>query len=104
MDTGIGICFGGWGYLSGGLLYEALVGELEGPAEGLARVLAEGFLVGEVDVQVVGGVIGGVHATVTVKDGKVSLFFLILQDESGHVNSVTSQVCSQQNVDRGPSS
>lgn len=80
--------FGLPGYLSGGLLHEALIGELEGPAEGLARVLAEGFLVGEVDVQVVGGVIGSIHATVTVKHGEVSLLFLILQDESGHMTSV----------------
>lgn len=84
----MGILFFWWGYLSGGLLHKALVGELEGPAEGLARVLAEGFLVGEVDVQVVGGIIGSIHATVTVKHCKVSLFFLILWDESGHMTSV----------------
>lgn len=70
-------------YLSGGLLHKALVRELEGPAQGFAGVLAEGLLVNEVDVEVVGSVNGSVHAAVTVEHSKVSLFLLLLETTRG---------------------
>lgn len=76
-------------YLSGGLLHKAFIGELEGPAEGLAGILAEGFLVSQVDVQVVGSINGSVDAAVAIEHCKVSLFFLILQDKTGHMTLLT---------------
>lgn len=77
-------------YLSSGLFHKALVGELERPAEGLAGVVAEGFLPYEVHVEVVGSINGGVHATVTIKHSEIGLLFLILLDDTSHMTTPSS--------------
>lgn len=74
-------------YLSAGLLHKALVGDLEGSAERRDRVLVEAFLLHQVDVEVVGGVVGSVHAAVAVEHPEVGLFLLILRDGSRSVST-----------------
>lgn len=79
-------------YLSPGLFHKALIGELECPAEGLARVVAEGFLPYKIHMEVVGRINGGVHTTVSVKHGKIGLFVLILPDDTSHMTILHEQV------------
>ena len=69
-------------YLPGSLLDKALVGDAEGAAQGLGRVVGEHLLAHQVHVQVNGGIDGSIHPAVAIKHCKVSLFFLVLSMEA----------------------
>lgn len=86
-------------HLPGCLLHEALVGDAEGSAQSLGRVLLEHLLVDHVHVQVDGGIDGSIHSSMTIKHCKISLFFLVLPEEtqggknSGESNTNSSLDC-----------
>lgn len=69
-------------HLPGRLLHEALVGDAEGAAQSLGRVVLKHLLVDHVHVQVDGGIDGSIHPSVPIKHCKISLFFLVLPGET----------------------
>lgn len=61
---------------------EAFVGDSEGATKGLPWILAEALLVHHVDVEVVGGVDGSVHAPVAIEHGEEGLLLLVLKTQT----------------------